>query len=127
MLLRMVRDGGRGVLWSCASDASCARSAALAVLSFFPSGVMLFVRLCLLPTRLIRRIQPMNRRLPFSSPSSGGTPGTARPWASLDRSLDDARPDAAVELFLARCTSSTLADAERGFELARLLGVVGRR
>ena len=66
---------------------------------------------------------------PFSSPSSAGTSGMGLPrsCASLERSFDDARADTAVELLRARCTSSTLADAERGFELARLLGVVGRR
>ena len=101
MLLRIVRDGGRGVLWSWVSWASCATSAALGVLSFFSSGVTLFVRLCLLlPTRLIRRMPPMNRRLPFSSPLSGGTPGIEGPCASLDRSFDEARIET-VELFFA--------------------------
>ena len=65
---------------------------------------------------------------PFSSPSSAGTSGMGLPrsCASLERSFDDARADTAVELVRVRCTSS-MADAERGFELARLLGVAGRR
>ena len=126
--LRTTRDGGRGVLWSCvAASLSCVDDAVPGRLGRFSlsSAVMLFVRLCLLPTRLMRRIPPMNRRPPFSS-SVGGLSGGAPGCASLEWSSWVSRV-VAVELFLARCTSSTLADADRCFELARLLGVVGLR
>ena len=124
MLLRIVRDGGRGVLWSCDSWASCATSAALTVFSFFSSGVMLFVRLCLLPTRLMRRMPPMNRRLPFPS-SCGSFSGGAELCASLEWSSHVSW--VVVEDFFTRWTSSTLAEAERCLELARLLVVAGLR
>ena len=88
------------------------------------SALMLFVRLCLLPTRLMRRMPPMNRRLPFSS-SCGGFSGGAELCASLEWSSHVSW--VVVEDFFTRWTSSTLAEAERCLELARLLVVAGLR
>ena len=107
------------------SASSCADEAVPGRLTFTTSSwATLFRRLCLLPTRLIRRIPPMNRRPPFSS-SGGGLSGGGILCASLECPSNVSR--VVVELFFARWTSSTLADADRCFELARLLGVVGRR
>ena len=63
------------------------------------SALMLFVRLCLLPTRLMRRMPPMNRRLPFP-PSCGSFSGGAELCASLEWSSHVSR--VVVEDFFAR-------------------------
>ncbi len=117
--VRMTRDGGRGVLWSYSvSMFSFERGGDVfsGGGSLTSSAAVLFVRLCFpLPTRLIRRIPPMNRLLPLSfsfsfslSPggSDGGRGSGGRSWcaaelcASLERSSTVSR--VVVELFLLR-------------------------